>query len=206
MLRLNVVNLDENPNLIQPPKVDDNIVIISLVSDKKEIIAADIIDVALSYSVAGIDVVLEMPFEIKKEFNNKQLASLICNGGWSLSLLAPKNKNEISYCKHVIEWYKLWRSETMVNFEKSLYPITSYVEYLTVSHLINKHKKDLKNEDILELVKSSQNPNDLYVLDLISNMDTSTINKFKQQLKNFIKQYDQTFYNDIDLLTDQITI
>jgi hypothetical protein len=41
--------------------------------------------VALSYSIAGIKVVLEIPFEIRAEFENQHLASIISNGGWSLS-------------------------------------------------------------------------------------------------------------------------
>jgi hypothetical protein len=43
--------------------VDDNIVYIKLVPDINDIISPDIIDVALSYSIAGIKVVLEIPFE-----------------------------------------------------------------------------------------------------------------------------------------------
>jgi hypothetical protein len=41
------INLDRNPELIQPPKVDDNIVYIKLVPDINDIISPDIIDVAL---------------------------------------------------------------------------------------------------------------------------------------------------------------
>jgi hypothetical protein len=63
------INLDRNPELIQPPKVDDNIVYIKLVPDINDIISPDIIDVALSYSIAGIKVVLEIPFEIRAEFD-----------------------------------------------------------------------------------------------------------------------------------------
>jgi hypothetical protein len=36
----------------------------------KTIISPDIIDVALSYSIAGIEVVLEIPFENRAEFEN----------------------------------------------------------------------------------------------------------------------------------------
>jgi hypothetical protein len=93
MLRLNNINLDKNPELIQPPKIDDNIVCIKLIPDIDDIINPDIIDVALSYSITGIKVVLEILFENRAEFKNQQLASIISNGGWSLSLLPPNKKS-----------------------------------------------------------------------------------------------------------------
>jgi hypothetical protein len=91
MLRLNNINLDKSPELIQPPKIDDNIVCVKLIPDMNDIISPDIIDVALSYSIAGIEVVLEIPFENRAEFENQQLASIISNGGWSLSLWFSQN-------------------------------------------------------------------------------------------------------------------
>jgi hypothetical protein len=87
MLRLNNINLDKSPELIQPPKIDDNIVCVKLIPDMNDIISPDIIDVALSYSIAGIEVVLEIPFENRAEFENQQLASIISNGGWSFGLV-----------------------------------------------------------------------------------------------------------------------
>jgi hypothetical protein len=38
-----------------------------------DIISPDIIDVALSYSIAGIKVVLEIPFEIRAEFEKRNI-------------------------------------------------------------------------------------------------------------------------------------
>ena len=240
MLKLNPINLAQNPELIQPPKVDDNMVIIKLVPDVQEIITPDIIDVALSYSIAGIDVILELPFADRHQFNQQQLASLICNGGWSLSLLAPKrtdntkdNKTPTTkyaqdyaqkhvqdyaqehtqehtqehiqdYAQHVIAWYQLWRSQTMRNFEKVIYPITPYLEYLTTHYLIDKNKKDLKSKDTQALIMLSQNPSDPYLLHLMDTMETDVVDAFKQQLKTFIQKQDQDFYHDIDLLTDQV--
>jgi cellobiose-specific phosphotransferase system component IIB len=216
MLTLNHINLAQNPGLIQPPKVDDNMVIIKLVPDVQEVIASDIIDVALSYSIAGIDVILELPFADRDQFNHQQLASLICNGGWSLSLLAPKTKYNAKYNKtptvkyaqeyaqHVIAWYQLWRSQTMRNFEKVIYPITPYLEYLTTHYLIDKNKKDLKSKDTQALIALSQNPSDPYLLNLMDTMETSVVDTFKQQLKTFIQKQDKAFYQDIDLLTNQV--
>jgi hypothetical protein len=220
MLKLNHINLEQNPGLIQPPKVDDNIVHIRLVADRHDIIKADIIDVALSYSIAGIDVILELPFADRDQFNQQQLASLICNGGWSLSLLAPRTKYNKTrtvkynktltlkytqeYAQHIITWYQLWRSNTMRNFEKALYPITPYLEYLTTHYLIDKNKKDLKSKDTQALIMLSQNPSDPYLLNLIETMETDVVDAFKQQLKSFIQKQDQDFYQDIDLLINQV--
>lgn len=220
MLKLNPINLEQNPGLIQPPKVDDNMVIIKLVPDAQEVIDSDVLDVALSYSIAGIDVILELPFTGRDQFNHQQLASIICNGGWSLSLLAPKrtynakhNKTPTvkyakeqaqDYAQHVIAWYQLWRSQTMRNFEKVIYPITPYLEYLTTHYLIDKNKKDLKSKDTQALIALSQNPSDPYLLNLMDNMETDVVDAFKQQLKTFIQKQDKAFYQDIDLLTDQV--
>jgi len=261
MLKLNNINLEQNPELIQPPQVDDNIVIIKLVADTQEIIKADIIDVALSYSIAGIDVILEIVFADRDKFNKEHLASLICNGGWSLSLLAPelelaqtpitkhnkkyhkqhnkkyhkqhntKSNNKSNkqhdnksnkkhntksnqqlrlkdyraYAQHIITWYELWRSQTMINFDKVIYPITPYLEYLTTHYLIDNNKKDLKATDIKALIELSKNPTDTYLLGLIENVQTDVADEFKKQLKDFIQKHDRDFYHDIDLLTNQVT-
>jgi hypothetical protein len=216
MLTLNHINLAQNPGLIQPPKVDDNIVIIKLVPDVQEVIDSDILDVALSYSIAGIDVILELSFAGRDKFNHQQLASLICNGGWSLSLLPPKRtynakhkktpraKYAQEYAQYVIAWYELWRSQTMRNFEKVIYPITPYLEYLTTHYLIDKNKKDLKSKDTQALIALSQNPSDPYLLNLMDNMATDVVDVFKQQLKTFIQKQDKAFYQYIDLFTDQV--
>ncbi|CAC9453003.1 hypothetical protein BSPLISOX_754 [uncultured Gammaproteobacteria bacterium] len=196
------INLDRNPELIQPPKVDDNIVYIKLVPDINDIISPDIIDVALSYSIAGIKVVLEIPFEIRAEFENQHLASIISNGGWSLSLLPPNEKSKAlwsEYCKEVIDWYQLWRSPIMRNFEQTIYPITPYCEYLATSYLIDKNKKDLTSDDIKTLKDLSANPSDSYLLHFINNMQTVVVTEFKRKLKDFIKKEDANFYQDIEL-------
>jgi cellobiose-specific phosphotransferase system component IIB len=216
MLRLYHINLNQNPGLIQPPKVDDNMVIIKLVPDAQEVIAPDILDVALSYSIAGIDVILELPFADRDKFNQQQLASLICNGGWSLSLLAPKRKYNTKYKKtptakyaqeyaqEIIEWYELWRSQTMRNFEKVIDSITPYLEYLSTNYLIDKHQDTLSNDDDKALRLLSKNPTDVYLVEFIDNMKIGYVDQFKSQLKQFIDQNDRSFYKDIDLLTNQV--
>jgi hypothetical protein len=35
-------------------------------------------------------------------------------------------------------------------------------------------------------------------------METDVVDGFKQQLKSFIQKQDKAFYQDIDLLTDQV--
>lgn len=202
MLRLNNINLDKSPELIQPPKIDDNIVCVKLIPDMNDIISPDIIDVALSYSIAGIEVVLEIPFENRAEFENQQLASIISNGGWSLSLLPPNKKSKVSgseYCKEVVDWYQLWRDSTMRNFEKTIYPVTPYCEYLATSYLIDKNKKSLTNDDIKTLRSLSTNPSNPYLLHFINNMQTDLVTEFKWRLEDFIKKEDASFYQDIDL-------
>ncbi len=206
VISLDNINLDQNPDLIQPPKVDDNIVRIGLIADSNDIIAADIIDVALSYAIAGIEVVLEIPFETRAEFENEQLASIISNGGWSLSLLPPNKHSKAlmnEYCKEVIEWYELWRSPTMRNFEQTIYPVTPYCEYFATNYLIDKNEGGLADDDIQALRELSANPNNPYLLHFIDNMQTGIVTEFKQQLEGFIKK-DESFYQDIDLMLSRI--
>lgn len=206
MLRLGEINLDTDPGLIQPPQVEGNTVVIRLVADKQDIVTADIIDVALSYSIAGIDVILEIPFIDRARFNNQQLASLVCNGGWSLSLLPPSSSIDSvgmeEYSAHIIVWYQIWRSKTMSNFEKTIYPITPYLEYLATNYLIEKNKEGLDSKSKKELELLSQNPNDTYLVEFIDNMQIRYVDGFKQQLESFIKESDQDFYRDIDLLSE----
>ncbi len=221
MLRLKNINIDKNPELIQPPQVVDNIVVLELIPDTQELIQANILDVALSYAIAGIGVILEMEFNNRHKFNNKHLVSLICNGNWSLSLLAPKllskdnkkhnNKSNTQlglkytqeYVQHIITWYQLWRSQTMINFAKAIYPITPYLEYLTTNYLITKNQQQLSPQDIQELITLSQNPSHAYMLDLIKHMPIDVTYEFKQQLKDFIQTHDLDFYVDVDGLIAQ---
>ncbi len=204
VISLDSINLNQNPDLIQPPKVDDNIVRIRLIADSNDIITADIIDVALSYSIAGIEVILEIPFETRTEFKNKQLASLISNGSWSLSLLPPIEYSEVlvnKYCEEVVEWYQLWHSTTMRNFEQTIYPVTPYCEYLATNYLIDKNAEGLVANDIQTLRDLSANPSNPYLLHFIDNMQTGIASEFKQKLQDFIKKNDPSFYQDIDLLS-----
>ncbi len=204
MLRLASIVLNQNPDLIQPPKVDDNIVVISLLADANDIIAPDIIDVAMSYAVAGIDVVLEMDFANYDYFDHQKLASLICNGGWSLSLLPPQDLNKDStdkYCQIIIDWYQFWRGDVMLNFDKIIYPITPYAEYLTINHLIAKNKEAISKEDSESLKMLSKNPTDPYAVNFIKNMQIDVVGAFKLKLNQKIES-DKSFYTDVDLLTD----
>ena len=202
MLKLNDINLNLDPDLIQPPEVEDNIVVIRLVADAKDIISSDIIDVALSYSISGIHVVLEIPFAERNKLDIKKLASLVCNGGWSLSLLPPKAYQKIrekDYYDYIVKWYQLWRSETMINFEGQIYPITPYLEYLTINHLVKEYK--FKGAEKEKIIQTSQNPTDPYILDFINNVGRFV--EFKDFLEKFIKKHDNSFYENISSLVEE---
>lgn len=202
MIRLDGdIDLVNNPELINAPKTD--IVSIEAISDKEWVIKPNLIDVALSYSLAGLEVILEIPFARRKEFNLTRLAALVSNIGCSVSLLPPSStqqKHLSSYSDYISIWYDLLRSQKMKAFEENVYPISNFIEYLTIEYLIITNKNIITKKEESRLRKVSKNPQHKYVEYLAKSVfDKKTTDFYKQELEKHIKTNDAFFYSDIDL-------
>jgi hypothetical protein len=93
-----------------------------------------LLDTVISYSLAGVDVTLDIPF--KEDLDVDAIMSLALNLGVSISILPPKNITDesiISYSDILGRLAEHYFSS--INLSKMIYPLTSYLEYMVVEHL-----------------------------------------------------------------------
>jgi hypothetical protein len=94
-----------------------------------------LMDVIISYGLAGVDVILEIPAE-QTDIDPKYLVSVAANAGFSLSLLPPEVSNEAAdqaYFNRLRDFAAVYL--TQGNFGKFIAPVTNYLEYLFVELL-----------------------------------------------------------------------
>ena len=95
-----------------------------------------LMDVIISYGIAGVDVILEIPAE-EKDIDAKYMVSIAANAGFSLALLPPVTddlENRTKYFDRLSEFAEVYL--TKGNFGKFIAPVTNYLEYLFVELLI----------------------------------------------------------------------
>jgi hypothetical protein len=73
----------------------------------------------------------------------------------------------------------------MRNFEKTIYPVTPYCEYLATDYLIDKNKEALTADDVQALRGLSANPSDPYILYFIDNIQISIVTDLDKNLGRF---------------------
>lgn len=94
--------------------------------------AEDVLDVAIAYRLAGVDVILEIPSE-QPIADTAYMMSVIANMNSHVALLPPVDASEESFERYVerveafVPHYARQR-----NFGRMLMPLTSYLEYLFV--------------------------------------------------------------------------
>lgn len=138
------VTVDSNED-ITPPTWLKEIGIILQINDQGEI-DEDVLDIALSYRLAKINVMLEIPFT--KEGVNEEylLAYVATNMSMSLSFLPPEDKSEESFQEYLEQTRRVCAAFfKKPNIDRMVMPITNYLEYLFV-HIINP-EKDFKVRD-----------------------------------------------------------
>ncbi|MEO0392597.1 MAG: hypothetical protein AAF213_05030 [Pseudomonadota bacterium] len=127
-----------------------------------------LMDVIISYGLAGIEVILEIPAEAD-DIDAKYLVSVAANAGFSLSLLPPKEPSEeadTKYFARLTDFSGIYLTQN--NFGKFIAPVTNYLEYLFVELLrgpeapfevndpyIKERLVELTNEDFVTAFKDS---------------------------------------------------
>lgn len=94
-----------------------------------------LMDVIISYGLAGVDVTLEVPAE-QSEIDAKYLVSVAANAGFSLSLLPPAARSEQAdqaYFDRLRDFTAVYL--TQANFGRFIAPVTNFIEYLFIEML-----------------------------------------------------------------------
>jgi hypothetical protein len=129
-----------------------------------------LMDVIISYGLAGVEVILDVPAE-QGDIDPKYLVSVAANAGFSIALLPPVQRDEAgdaAYFKRLREFARVYL--TQANFGKFIAPVTNYLEYLFVELL--------KGED------SEFNTTDEYIKQrFIPLSDPEFVHAFKDSLR-----------------------
>ena len=96
----------------------------------------NLMDVIISYGIAGVEIILEIPAE-EDGIDPEYMVSIAANAGFSLSLLPPIDDNPASrqqYFDRLTAFASVYLSKS--NFGKFIAPVTNYLEYLFVEMLV----------------------------------------------------------------------
>lgn len=180
------IHIDKTEDLTVVDTVKEMGIIVTLDSDEQ--VSESVLDVAITYKLAKVKILLEIPFSLVKgkseTFNYDYFVSFANNLDVSLSFLPPKfdanNKEnsllEFQEYKYAINKLALSYFK-MTNFSQNLMPLTNYIEYLFV-HILDSEKPFV--------VK------DPYVLKYFANeLSQEQIDELKEELK-------LTIYNAFD--------
>jgi hypothetical protein len=169
-------SLSKNPNLIIP---DDSVTLLVITAkpNKEWIIDPDILDIALSYSMSGKDVVLQLKFEDIELYNIENIMSTAESASVSLSLLPPVDKKDYQkYSDIIIKWYVSWSEHQ--SFSQIIYTIVPYMEYL-----IALNWSDGSSTDLME------SPSDEYSSYFKGLLPEQLTNLFKNSLRLYIEEF-----------------
>lgn len=129
-----------------------------------------LMDVIISYGLAGVEVILEIPAE-QSDIDAKYLVSVAANAGFSLSLLPPQEHSEqadTAYFDRLRDFAAVYL--TQGNFGKFIAPVTNYLEYLFV--------------ELLRGQETEFQVNDPYIKDrLMLLSDQAFVDAFKDRLR-----------------------
>jgi hypothetical protein len=185
------------PEYASPP---DNLEEIGFVFkvDNENMMEENLMDVVISYRLTNLPVVMEIPTQLftKNGVEVKYLIQLANNVDFAISLLPPGHplvKDEVSteeYKKIVLEF--LDEILNRPNFDRFIYPISNYFEYLMLENILGENQlKDFR-------------PENRYIVNNFATVLTENeSNDFKLAIKN--KLYD--FYGgkeNFDLMAKKI--
>lgn len=185
------------PEYASPPENLEEIGFVFKV-DNENMMEENLMDVVISYRLTNLPVVMEIPTQLftKNGVEVKYLIQLANNVDFAISLLPPGHplvKDEVSieeYKKIVLEF--LDEILNRPNFDRFIYPISNYFEYLMLENILGEN--ELKNF----------RPENRYIVNNFATVLTENeSNDFKLAIKN--KLYD--FYEgkeNFDLMAKKI--
>lgn len=131
---------DFDPDHINPPEGLKFIGVVASLNETKTGFNTDLVDLIVSYGLEGVHVLLEMPCDLVKYFDVKELIFSVKNLQVSLSVLPPKHpyvQDEVS-----IEEYKDLMGKitqellNQPNYSMKIYPISNYIVYMMLGVIL----------------------------------------------------------------------
>ena len=129
------VEVDDASDLTPPEWLKEIGILLKVDEDGQ--LNEDVLDVAISYRLSKVKVLMEVPFEIAKQVNEEHLISSVAtNMQVALSFLPPEEDSEEAFQAYV----GVLRQTTKAflgkpNVDQMVMPITNYLEYLFVNLL-----------------------------------------------------------------------
>ena len=140
--------------------------------DQDGVLSDLVMDIVINYSLSGKDVIVEVPFE--ENVDVEYLLSLASNIEVSLSLLPPKDINDENmaiYTQRLKDMTEVYLSQKSENYNKYIFPISNYIEYLMIN-LLDKDREFV--------------PKDSYIVNYFDIMNKEVSNKMKDNLREHI--------------------
>lgn len=171
-----------------------------LILDSENSIDTDLIDVIINYKLTNLTVLLEVPAHlISQNFvKAKELIQLSSNLDVGLSILPPghalvdSSTTEEDYVKIISDLTDFIIEKP--NFDKSVVPISNFMEYLMVEKILGENSTIVKNFK----------PNDPYIVDHFSSVLSSGAS---DSFKNVIREKLYDLYGskeNFDIVADTI--
>ncbi len=155
----------DEPSFVPPEGLKEIGVLVPLDSE-----GIDEIDVAISYSMAGVKTILEVPAE-KKDVDAPYMVSTAANIGVSLSVLPPAGPDGFdAWVERVCDFARAYLKSGI--YAKELLPVTSFMEYMFVEVFAD---------------TSEYAPKDPYVIDrFVKTMTLEQSDQMKAKLREVI--------------------
>lgn len=140
----------------------------------------NLLDVSISYKLAKVNVMIEIPFALTKEESFKKvdlnyLLSAATNIGFALSWLPPETDDAKDWDAYTVlnqEVAKVFFEKA--HFDQMVYPLTSFVEYMVV--------EQIRGEDVSKDFK----PTDPYIAMRFAQKDVQRVSILKNALRETI--------------------
>ena len=180
------ITLDKDSQNAQYANLPENIKELGFVFvlDDEGTIDETLMDLIITYKLNNIEVVVEVPIDllVNKKITPAYLMQLASNIGFAISLLPPKHPiNDVAYS---FEEYQsvllavLKEMQQRPNFDKPIYPINSYFDYLILEKVVG------------EQAKEKFKPTDSYILNhYIKYVTEEQSDAFKEAIKNSLYDF-----------------
>lgn len=160
-------------------------------------ISVNLLDTIISYSLTGVDVILDVPFEEVKSLD--KLLSLAINLTIDLSILPPTDQSEESITAYAVmlsDAAEIYFSN--VNIVKMIYPLTSYIQYMMTETLtdVSEYKPD--NKYIIDTFVNKMSVESSDVMKAVIRARIFNIHGGKDKFSAYVKAIAQGVYLKVE--------
>lgn len=170
---LNHVEIDVEE--FQPPEGLKAISFVAKFDDEGNGFDDMMFDVAISYALSGVDVTIEIPFDVDLKMpSTAYVVRAASNAGFNLTYLLPENDCEDETFQKYLELIKEVTDTvfSIQNLMKDIFPVTNHLQYLFY---------EIAGGD-----PSKFRVDDEYIIDITKNVGEDRINKVKETIRKKI--------------------